>query len=225
MSLLKKELVASNQYEIEFSVEKEVFEAAVTAVYKKQVKKISVPGFRPGKAPKHIIERMYGKGVFYDDAINEVLPAAYEAAVVAMDALEVDQVETPSDTDPRVTVDTTWSFNTADTTEAENYYIVKETAQKNVVTYEKLILDATTGKIAPRAQQWAQFTNGAVIKFEVPAASKVIVKCYTNDYTVNGVVASGTAQSAQEFEVKAGWVTIVSSSDSNYIDYISVKTK
>ena len=93
MSLLKKELVASNQYEIEFSVEKEVFEAAVTAVYKKQVKKISVPGFRPGKAPKHIIERMYGKGVFYDDAINEVLPAAYEAAVVEAELDVVGQPE------------------------------------------------------------------------------------------------------------------------------------
>ncbi len=81
MSLSKKELKAPNQYELEFTVDKETFEAAVNAAYRKNVKKINVPGFRPGKAPKHVIERMYGKGVFYEDAVNAVIPAAYEAAV------------------------------------------------------------------------------------------------------------------------------------------------
>ncbi len=81
MSLIKKESVAPNQFEIEFSVDKATFDAAVNAVYKKQVKKINIPGFRPGKAPKHIIERMYGKSFFWDDAINDILPDAYEAAV------------------------------------------------------------------------------------------------------------------------------------------------
>ena len=51
------------------------------AAYKKMVKKIRVDGFRPGKAPKHIIERLYGKGVFFEDAINDCLPEAFEAAV------------------------------------------------------------------------------------------------------------------------------------------------
>ena len=81
MSLSKKEMTAQNQYEIEFSCDKETFDAAINAAYKKNVRKMNVPGFRPGKAPKHIIERMYGKGVFYNDAIDAVLPAAYEAAV------------------------------------------------------------------------------------------------------------------------------------------------
>lgn len=81
MTLTKKELTGTNQYEIEFSVDKEAFQAAINNAYRKNVKKMNVPGFRPGKAPKHIIEGMYGKGVFYNDAIDEVLPAAYEAAV------------------------------------------------------------------------------------------------------------------------------------------------
>ncbi len=81
MSLTKKELKAPNQYELEFTVDQDTFNAAVNAAYKKNVKKINVPGFRPGKAPKHVIEGMYGKGVFYEDAINAVIPAAYEAAV------------------------------------------------------------------------------------------------------------------------------------------------
>ena len=85
MSLSKKEMTAPNQYEIEFSCDKATFDAAIDAAYKKNVRKMNVPGFRPGKAPKHIIERMYGKGVFYNDAIDAVLPAAYEAAVKEAD--------------------------------------------------------------------------------------------------------------------------------------------
>lgn len=81
MTLLKKEMTGASQYEIEFSVDKATFDAAVNAVYRKQVKKINVPGFRPGKAPKHMIEKMYGQSVFWDDAINNILPDAYEAAV------------------------------------------------------------------------------------------------------------------------------------------------
>ncbi len=81
MSLSKKELKENNQYEIEFTVDKETFDKAVNDAYRKNVKKINIPGFRPGKAPKHIIERMYGKGFFYEDAINAVIPEAYEAAV------------------------------------------------------------------------------------------------------------------------------------------------
>ena len=81
MSLSKKELTEKNQYEIEFTVDAATFAAAVDRAYKKNVKKIRIDGFRPGKAPRHIIERLYGKEVFYDDAINDVLPDAYEAAV------------------------------------------------------------------------------------------------------------------------------------------------
>lgn len=93
MSLSKKELTAPNQYEIEFSVDKETFAKATDAAYKKNVRKMNVPGFRPGKAPKHVIERMYGEGVFYNDAIDEVLPAAYEAAVKEAELDTVGQPE------------------------------------------------------------------------------------------------------------------------------------
>ena len=81
MSLTKKELTDKNLYELEISVDHETFEAAVSRVYKKQVGKFNVPGFRKGKAPRSIIEKMYGKGFFYEDAINDVLPEAYESAI------------------------------------------------------------------------------------------------------------------------------------------------
>lgn len=81
MTLQKKEMTATNLYELEIAVEKEVFAAATQEAYRKNVSKINVPGFRKGKAPKAIIEKMYGKGVFYEDAVNACIPDAYEAAI------------------------------------------------------------------------------------------------------------------------------------------------
>ena len=57
------------------------FEAAVEKAYRKMRRKINVPGFRPGKAPRKIIEGMYGAEVFFEEAINIAFPEAYEAAV------------------------------------------------------------------------------------------------------------------------------------------------
>ena len=80
MSLTKTEVIEKNRYELQFSVDKATFDAAVSAVYRKQVKNITVPGFRKGKAPRSIIEKMYGTGVFYEDAINDLIPSAYTEA-------------------------------------------------------------------------------------------------------------------------------------------------
>ena len=81
MSLIKKELTEKSGFVMEFSISKEAFAKAENEAYKKQVKSINVPGFRKGKAPKAIIEKMYGKGIFFEDAINACIPDAFEAAV------------------------------------------------------------------------------------------------------------------------------------------------
>ena len=85
----------ANSYELTVSVDGETFDRAVNAVYKKQVKKINVQGFRKGKAPRRIIEKMYGTEVFYDDAMQDCYPdALYDAAkeadvkIVAVEKLE-----------------------------------------------------------------------------------------------------------------------------------------
>ena len=81
MSLIKKELTEKNGYVIEFSVSKEVYAKAELVAYKKNVKSINVPGFRKGKAPMHVIKTFYGKEVFFEDAINECIPEAFEEAI------------------------------------------------------------------------------------------------------------------------------------------------
>jgi trigger factor len=79
--LIKNEKLEGSKVELHFSVEADAFEAAVERAYKKEVGKINIPGFRKGKAPRAMIEKMYGKGFFYDTALNDLLPNAYEAAV------------------------------------------------------------------------------------------------------------------------------------------------
>jgi len=81
MNLVKAEKLEHSQYELHISVDKATFEAAVTKAYQKEGKKMSVPGFRKGKAPRSIIEKMYGTGVFYETAINDLIPENYEQAV------------------------------------------------------------------------------------------------------------------------------------------------
>jgi trigger factor len=81
MSLIKKELTEKSGFTMEFSVSKEIFDKAENEAYKKNVKSINVPGFRKGKAPKSVIERLYGKGIFFEDAINACIPDAFEEAL------------------------------------------------------------------------------------------------------------------------------------------------
>lgn len=82
MSLVKceKSQTEKNVHTLEFSVDGATFAKATSEAYQKKAKNITIPGFRRGKAPRMIIEKMYGKGFFYDDAFNAVLPAAWEEA-------------------------------------------------------------------------------------------------------------------------------------------------
>ncbi len=70
-----------NVASFEFTVSADEFEKAVEKAYRKNVGKINIQGFRRGKAPRMIIEKYYGKEIFYEDAINIVLPDAYDKAV------------------------------------------------------------------------------------------------------------------------------------------------
>lgn len=81
MKLLNTAEIGANQKELEIFIDHETFEAECEKAYKKNVAKFAIPGFRKGKAPRKMIEKMYGAGVFYEDAINAILPTAYPEAV------------------------------------------------------------------------------------------------------------------------------------------------
>ena len=77
---LKVEKLEGGMAKLTIEVSAEEFKKAIETAYNKNKKKISLPGFRAGKVPRNMIEKMYGKGVFYEDAANELIPGAYEKA-------------------------------------------------------------------------------------------------------------------------------------------------
>ncbi len=93
MKLNKNEKTGTNIVEMEIAVEPEVFREAVSRVYKREGKKYNVPGFRKGHAPRNLIEKMYGEDVFFLDAVNDVFPEAYDAAVKEAGIEPVDRPE------------------------------------------------------------------------------------------------------------------------------------
>ena len=81
MNLKNVNKVDTNRVELEIEVDGKTFQDAINKVYRKEVKSINIPGFRKGKAPRAIVEKMYGKGVFYEDAMNDIYPEAVDQAV------------------------------------------------------------------------------------------------------------------------------------------------
>lgn len=88
------ENLAKNEVKLTVEVDGAAFEKAIQAAYIKNRHKISVPGFRKGKAPRAVIETYYGKGVFYEDAINDLYSETYPNAV---DETGIEPVDHPSD--------------------------------------------------------------------------------------------------------------------------------
>ena len=81
MNLISCEKLEKSMVELQFSIDAETFKAAVNNAFKREGKKYVIPGFRKGKAPRHMIEKMYGSDIFHYDAVNDLFPEAYEAAV------------------------------------------------------------------------------------------------------------------------------------------------
>ena len=91
-----------NQATIVVEIDKELMESGVQKAYLKERKKIQLPGFRKGKAPRKMIEALYGAHVFYEDGLEEIFPTVYEEAVVKQDLKAVGR---PSLTDMDISED------------------------------------------------------------------------------------------------------------------------
>ena len=99
MNIKSNEKKENSTIELVIQVGADEFNAAIDKVYNRQKKNITLPGFRKGKAPRKMVEAMYGAEVFYEDAIEEAYPAAYSAALeeagiepVAYPKLEIQEV-------------------------------------------------------------------------------------------------------------------------------------
>ncbi len=130
--------IEKNRSEFKITIEKPAFDAEVLKAYKRNVGKFNIPGFRKGKAPKAIIEKMYGSAVFYDDAIDALLPSLYETAITE---LKLDVVSRPEldvekiDDEGVVIVAKVWTKPTAIVTGYKGLEVEK---QATVVTDEDI---------------------------------------------------------------------------------------
>ena len=79
------EKLSGNKAKLTFTIPAEQFDEAMTQAFLKMRKRINVAGFRKGKAPRKMIETLYGESVFYDDAFEIIFPDAYRAAVEEYD--------------------------------------------------------------------------------------------------------------------------------------------
>ena len=91
MSLKSSKKIEENTWEIEVEIDAETFKTAVDKAFREQSKKITIPGFRKGKAPRAFIEKYYGKGVFYEDALEALYP---EAVTSAIEETKLDVIDT-----------------------------------------------------------------------------------------------------------------------------------
>ena len=134
---LQVENLEKNMAKLTIEVPASEFEKALQSAYNKQKKSISVPGFRKGKVPRQMVEKMYGPEIFYEDAANELIPTAYEEELKNCD-LEIVS---------RPTVDI------VQIKKGENFIFTAEVAVKPEVTlgeYKGMEVDKTSTRVTPK---------------------------------------------------------------------------
>ena len=104
MSIKIEKTENANELKLSFEIESAKFEEAINKVYKESAKYFNIPGFRKGKAPMAMVEKMYGPSIFYEDAFNEVVPEVYEKELkennieaVSKPDLDIEQMEKGKD--------------------------------------------------------------------------------------------------------------------------------
>ncbi|MBQ3076071.1 MAG: trigger factor, partial [Clostridia bacterium] len=149
----------TNQSVLEIQIPKADFEAQVNKVFKKQASKITVPGFRKGKAPRAIVEKMYGKGIFYEDALNELLPSVLEEAVKEAKLDVVSQPELELGDIDENGVALTAKYYTKPEITVKNYKGIK--AEKTVKKVAKAEVDAELERVRQRNSRTIEITDRA----------------------------------------------------------------
>ncbi|MEA4833214.1 MAG: trigger factor [Oscillospiraceae bacterium] len=181
MALLKVTPGKDNKTELRLSIPKADFDAAVSAAYKKNVGKINVPGFRKGKAPKSIIEKMYGKGFFYEEALDKLLPG------VLTDALKESGIEAVSRPDIEL-----GEIGDEGVEVIANYFVKPEVIlgeYKNIET-EKIIRAVSDEDIALELEN-ARQRNGRTIEVSDRAAQSGDTAVIDYEGSVDGVPFDG----------------------------------
>lgn len=172
MSLTSTQKLDNNIVELEIAVGADELKKATDRVFSRKVKTITIPGFRKGKAPRGTIEKMYGEGIFLEDAVNELFPGAYDAAVEEAGLDPVDKADVEI-----LTLDKDAGFTFKATVTVKPEVSVKNykgiAADKTVSTVTDADMDAEIEKMRERnartitiEDRAAQDGDNTVIDFE-----------------------------------------------------------
>ena len=190
------EKISGNQVKIAFEIASDKFDEAVAKAYLKVRGKVNVPGFRKGKAPRKLIENMYGEGVFYDDAFDILFPAEYEAAVKENNLQVVDRPEVDTVDQIGVGKDLKFVVKVFVKPEVElgQYKGLKATKYIHKVTEEEI--DNRIQRDVEKATTMADVTDRAVENGDT----------VNLDYagTVDGVAFEGGTAQGQTLEIGSG---------------------
>ena len=182
MSLKSSNKIDTNRYELEVEVDAAAFEQAVQKAYLKENKKITLPGFRKGKAPRAFVEKYYGEQVFYEDAVNALYPDALDAAITEAG---LDVIEDKIDFDVKQVGKEGFTFTAAVTTKPEvtiaDYKGITVTKKSAEITEEDI--DAEIKKVQDR--------NSRLITVEDRAAENDDVAVIDFEGFVDGVAFEG----------------------------------
>ncbi len=193
MSLKTSNKVETNRYELEVEVNAEDFEKAVNKAFLKNAKKISIPGFRKGKAPRAFIEKYYGENVFYEDAVNDIYPKALEDAI---DEAKLDVINDKIDFDVLKIGKDGFAFKAVITVkpevEIENYKGIEIKPKKVEVTQEDI--DKEIEKVRER--------NSRMVTVEGRNAEEGDIAVFDFKGFVDGVAFPGGE--AENYSLKLG---------------------
>ena len=158
---VKTERLSSNKVKLEITVAEATFEKSIDVAYKKMKNKINVPNFRPGKAPKSFIEKLYGKEVFYEEAFNDAIPKAY------YEAIQQEKVEVVSDPEYDIV-----SVGEGDLVFTAEVYVRPEftLGQYKGIEVEKKAVSVTAKEVKEELERLAQ-RNSRMVSVEDRAAA------------------------------------------------------
>lgn len=193
MSLTGTNKVDTNKFELTVHVDAESFEKALETAYRKNVKKINVPGFRKGKAPRKMVERLYGEGVFFEDAINALYPTALSDAIKEAN-LEV--VARPEVEAKDVSKENGFEF-------VATCVVKPEVSVKDYlgIEVEKTVKTVTDGDVEKRISSMRD-RNARLIDVEDRASQKGDTLTFDFDGSVDGVPFEGGK--AEKFSLELG---------------------
>ena len=193
--LVSNNKIETNKYELEVTADAAEFEAAIEKAYKKARKNIAVNGFRKGKAPRKMIEKLYGPNVFWEDAANELIPVV---VVPAVEEAGIELVDTPSIDITSADTATGMTFKVVCTVKPEveisDYKGIE--IQKNV----KTVTDEDVDKMIEGLRE----RNGRMITVEDRAAENGDIAVIDFEGFKDGVAFDGGKENNYELALGSG---------------------